>query len=672
MNKKIIYLVGLLFFAGIQLHAQSKLTDTTMIDEIVVTGFQPDDTRHTSLNIESYSLIKLSEKSPFNLSDALAKLPGISQISTGNAIAKPVIRGLYGNRILVLLSGSRFDNQQWQDEHGLGLSQIGIDRVEVIKGPASLLYGSDALGGVINIVEEKPTILGKKLDIGSTFYSNSLGNLSDIGYSNKGAKYWYRFRVGAEGHSDYNDGGNRRVLNSRNSGYYAKVGFGFKKAKWEQENAYNFSYNQYGFILEELNTFFSPDARWTRNMNGPHHIVLLNIVTSQNTFYLKKSLLKFNLGFQSNSRREDEGGGQISLNMHLISVLQNLKWEKDLSPSLLLVLNQQITYENNTNYGGRIIIPDANLFEGNFSGYVKWHQKKVIFESGIGVNNKTVQTFVTRMLNSPGAVVQPFVKNRTTANGMLGLTFNPFDHLTLKANMASGFRSPNLAELSSNGLHEGVYRYEIGDPNLKLEQNINADISAEWNENEWFFGASTYYNRFFNYVYLSPTAEKFYGFPVFRYKQYNATLYGAELCMTAKPADWRGFQWKQGINLTKGILDNGNRLPFIPAYKINTSFRYERQWSTKKVRSFFVEPEIIYVCKQSHPAQFETATPAYLLVHFYAGITLAAKKGNWNIGFNVLNLTNQQYFDHLSRLKYYGLYNQGINFVFSLRKDIQW
>jgi iron complex outermembrane receptor protein len=110
--------------------------------------------KETSFNIQSLSIGKIRQSGALNISDALSKLPGISQLTTGPAISKPVIRGLYGNRVLAVLSGLKFDNQQWQDEHGLGLNDVGIDRIEVIKGPASLLYGSEAIGGILNIIEE--------------------------------------------------------------------------------------------------------------------------------------------------------------------------------------------------------------------------------------------------------------------------------------------------------------------------------------------------------------------------------------------------------------------------------------------------------------------------------------------------------------------------------------
>ena len=271
----------------------------------------------------------------------------------------------------------------------------------------------------------------------------------------------------------------------------------------------------------------------------------------------------------------------------------------------------------------------------------------------------------------PGDPIQPFTKNDITGNGMLGAAFNPNEWLTIKNNTATGFRSPNLAELSSNGLHEGVYRYEIGDPNLKTEQNINTDLAIEINREQLFFSASAFYNQFYNYVYLSPTTETFYGFPVFRYKQANAHLAGGEFFMTVQPRRLKGLQWKEGFTLTQGILDNGGYLPFIPAYKLNSSIRFEQKLK-KKITSLFIEPEFVYVFKQDKPAQFETQTGSYYLVNLTSGITVAGRNGDWRLGIAGTNLTNQAYMDHLSRLKYYGLYNQGINFVFSARKEIKW
>lgn len=670
MKKLFPLLLILLTATALKAQQDTSITNKVhIIDEAsFVTGISPNNPKYTSLNITGYSLVYMNQKNPFNLSDALTNMPGISQMSTGNSISKPVIRGLYGNRILVLLSGVRFDNQQWQDEHGLGLSQIGINRVEVIKGPASLLYGSEAMGGVINIIEEKPMYVGTKADAGITFYGNSRGVLTDAGFSTRTSKNrWWRFRIGAENHSDYSDGRNTRVLNSRNKGYYLKAGYGFKKKNWEQENTYNFSYNQYGFILEDLTSFFDADKRWSRAMAGPHHNVMLNLFNSQNTFRLSNSTLKLNGGIQSNRRMEDEGGGEISLDMHLLSLLQNLRWEKKLNPKTTLIINQQYTYTNNKNYGGRVLIPNASMMEGNLSGFLRFNFNKVIIEAGAGGNFKYIHTLQTKMLNAPGEPVQPFTRNKIAGNAMAGVAYNPNQKLTIKGNIATGYRAPNLAELSSNGLHEGVYRYEIGDPNLKPEQNINTDINLGYEDKEWRVGASAFYNHFLNYVYLSPTSESFFGFPVFRFMQQNASLFGGELYFSYIPKTINWLEWRESFTITQGKLDAGGNLPFIPAYKLRSSLRFEKKPLTLQ-KTAFIEPEFVYVFKQDRPAQFETMTDAYYLLNINSGVIIPAKNGNWTVGLTATNITSQVYADHLSRLKYLGQYNQGINFVLSVRK----
>lgn len=646
-------------------YAQIRTEDT--LTEVIVTGFRDSKPSQTTLHIEPYSLRVLDACVPHNLSDALAAIPGVSQMSTGGAISKPVIRGLYGNRILVLLSGARFDNQQWQDEHGLGLSQIGIDRVEVIKGPASLLYGTDAMGGVINVIEEKPLPSEKLVwDVTTRFYSNTLGTLTDVGLQRYRGHRWQRCRIGYENHGDYTDGKGQRVLNARNTGYYLKAGAGFDRTHWVQNNSYNASFNQYGFILDGLGSFFAPDARWSRQMTGPHHNVLLNVLNSQNTFFLSNSTLKANFGAQSNLRQEDEGGGQISLNMHLLSLLENARWEKNLNRSWLLTLNHQGTFEQNTNYGGRIIIPDAKMAEATLSAFLRRSDKHWIVETGAGGNYKYIKTFETRQLNSPGQEIQPFSIHRPSANGMLGLSFLPNKFLTLKSNLSTGFRAANLAELSSNGLHEGIFRYEIGDPDLKVEQNLCANFSLEIDRKTIALSLSGFYNRFYHYIYLAPTDEKFFGFQVFRYRQQSASLYGGELMLAARPDFLRGLEWKESLAITEGRLDDGNYLPFIAPIRLLSVLRWERK-GDKKITKWYIEPEFEYVWAQEKPADFETATPAYHLLGLNAGIhtVIGLKTYEWTISGK--NLLDEAYADHLSRLKQYGLLNPGIQICITVK-----
>src|ERR1051326_9145497 len=198
--------------------AQKKDT-IPVLQEVVVSGIRSSTVKETSLNIRSLSVQAIRQMGALNISDALSKLPGISQLNTGPAISKPVIRGLYGNRVLAVLSGLKFDNQQWQDEHGLGLTDVGIDRIAVIKGPASLLYGSEAIGGILNIIEELPNRPAEKTaDMNVGLFSNTYGLSFDAGLKSATQKRNWGLRVGLNSNADYSDGNNTRIQNSRFAG----------------------------------------------------------------------------------------------------------------------------------------------------------------------------------------------------------------------------------------------------------------------------------------------------------------------------------------------------------------------------------------------------------------------------------------------------------------------
>lgn len=662
MIKRFVIAFLALFCAGV-ISAQS---DSLLheLKEVTVTGFKEEQRLESSKDIVSITSERMREQGSFNIADGLAKLPGISQLSTGVAISKPVIRGLYGNRVLTLLSGLRFDNQQWQDEHGLGLSAIGVDRVEVIKGPMSILYGTDAVGGVLNVIEEKAAPDGKlAVDINTTFHSNTLGNATDIGVKGNANNRWWRFRAGYESHGDYADGANTRVLNSRFGGYYAKGTYGLRKGKITSVNNYNFSYNNFGFILNDILDFLEPDARYSRSSQGPHHIVIFNIFSSQNTIALKNSVLKFNAGVQTNNRMEDEGGGAISLNMLLATVLYNMQWSKMIHPAVEMILSHGSTFENNTNFGARKIIPDAYMYEASASAFFKFKVSKAIFEAGAGLNDKWIKTVLTPGVNSADKLIHQFAKNWVSASGLLGVTINPTDEWNVKLNASTGFRAPNLAELSSNGLHEGIFTYEVGDPNMKSEQNINTDLGVAYNSDWISFSVSAYYNRFFNYIYLQPTGGDFYGFPIFNYKQQNAQLYGGEFEWELTPQGiLQGLQWSINAATIVGKTADGRYLPYIPATKTGTELKYLHD-ITNKVKKVFGSVGFNYVFEQNHPAPYETSTPGYYLLNASVGANFVFKKGGLNISVTGNNLLGAKYFDHLSRFKNYGIYNIGRNVV---------
>lgn len=601
----------------------------------------------------------LARMNTFTLTDALSREPGVSAMTTGLGISKPVIRGLYGSRVLVLISGLKFDNQQWQDEHGMGMSSFGLDRVEIIKSPLSVLYGSDAIGGMINTIEERKPLLGEtRIDYSLKFNTNTLGGLAQYGvYKNNGSNWW-RIRVGIENHGDYSDGHGNRVLNSRYDGYYLKATYGFIKGNWTSENHLMSTYNRYGFIFTGVYDFVEEDARWSRALNeNPAHYVILNVASSENAIRLKDdSKLHINFGVQSNERMENEGSGAISLNMHLLTTQYLAKWDKDLSSKTHLTLSSLGSFEDNTNYGARKIVPDARLGELNLSAYVSTHiAPKTIWESSVGVGNKWVQTYFTPTVNSPDKEVDPFSKSAPYWSFLSGITSQNEMGWNYKLNVASGIRIPNLAELSADGLHEGIYTFEIGNPLLKNEKSLGVNADVNYSKSNWTFSLTPFLNRFNDYVYLAPTNEDWFGFPVYRYKQQNATQFGSEASVSYRTRKLTAKLTYEGLI---SRTDDGNYTPFIPPQQIKPSVAYGVDIRGLPVQ-WIIDAQICMT--QTQVAANETTTPAYTLLNAGASTHWASNGRKYEMGLYASNIFNTYYFNHLSRLKNYGVYDMGFN-----------
>tara|TARA_R110002050_G_scaffold93616_2_gene195509 strand:- start:5237 stop:7477 length:2241 start_codon:yes stop_codon:yes gene_type:complete len=646
--------------------AVNLVRSDVLLDEIVVTSYQEESTRQTSIHIEPLNLREINQRGSFNLNEALTAVTGVNQFSTGIGISKPVIRGLSGNRVQVLLSGLRFNDQQWQDEHGLGISALGISKVEIIKGPMSILYGTEAMGGLINIVEEKAPPAGTfQNDYSAQFHSNTLGGVLQAGTKANYGDHWYRLRLSLSSHSDYSDGQNERVLNSRFQAYQLKSSYGFTKENWQSTEHYQLSYSRSGFIFNDFSHFMSADPRWSRSMTGPYHAVLLNRFSSVNEIKLSDSRLKLNAGFQSNLRSENEGGGELSLVMHLLSLQYALKWHKALKNNWSLVLSNTSNLQSNSNYGKRKIVPDAWLAESSVSAYLKKKLPKIVLEYGLGAGVKHIKTLSTNTVNTAEKEIEPFKQTRPFYNALLGMSYNPAKKWNLKLNLSTGVRSPNLAELSANGLHEGIYVYEIGNPTLKNEQNINADLGLNYFGKQFQFGLSAYYNYFYRYLYLLPSKEEWFGFPVSRFTQMDALIKGLEAELVYHPEILNGL--KVSVNYTGliGQLRNGDFLPFMPAQSIKPELRYEGPEKSKFLSYYFVNSNFVLSQKLVSPS--ESTSPSYQLVNAGFGFSRRTKKAYYSLNISANNLLNTAYYSHLSRLKNFDLLNIGRDISINLK-----
>jgi iron complex outermembrane receptor protein len=638
------------------------------IDEVIVsTAFNKIQSQNV-MKVEHSSIKELQKKGTSTLIEGLATIPGVSQISTGTSIGKPVIRGLSGNRVLVYSQGVRIENQQFGDEHGLGLNDAGIESVEVIKGPASLLYGSDALGGVLYFNPEKFANANTfKGGFSQKLFSNTLGSNTSLGLKTSTENWKFLVRGSHNIHSDYTIADGDRVTNTRYNESDFKTGIGFINSKLSSIFRYNFNKLDLGIPENGI-----AEQSTSKNTTYPKQEVYTNLLSLNNVFFFKNSKLDVDLGYIINDRSEFTDSNQASLNMKLKTFNYDSKYHLPKMGNLESIIGIQGMYQTNTNYGEEFLIPDARTNDFGLFGTGHYEWGKSILQAGLRFDNRKINGDAKGILGDEGS----FAKLDTSFNSFnasLGYKTNFSEKLTMRINVASGFRAPNLAELTSNGIHEGTNRYEIGNPNLKTEQNIQTDLNLEYNSSHFEFFVNGFYNKVNNFIYLSPAGTQINSNDVYDYVQNNASLYGGEIGfhLHPHPLDWLHFESNfETVTGKKQSPSLGTDfLPLIPANNWNNTFRTEfkiKNW----LEEGFATLNVSTTLNQNNVSGFETNSKGYTLVNLGFGGKVKIGKTAFDLHLNANNMFNKMYIAHLSRLKNDGIPNIGRNIVLGVNFNI--
>lgn len=634
------------------------------MDEVIIsTAFHKLQSQNV-MKVEHESIKSMQHKGSATLIEGLATIPGVSQVSTGTSIGKPVIRGLSGNRVLVYSQGVRLENQQFGEEHGLGLNDAGVESVEVIKGPASLLYGSDALGGVLYFNPEKfaktNTFQG---DFSQKLFSNTLGSNSSLGLKTSTENWKYLIRGSYNTHSDYTIPGNNRVTNTRYNETDFKTGVQYGTSKFSSVLRYNFNKLDLGIPengVAEQTTSKKPEF--------PKQGVFSHIVSLHNHFYFKNSSLDADFGYIANDRSEFEDSNVAVLHMKLKTLNYDLKYHFPKWGKIETIVGVQGMHQTNKNSGEEFLIPDATTDDFGVFGTANYEWKSNVIQAGLRFDNRNITSEQNGIVGEEG-YFEAIDKTFNSFNASLGYKTNLNDRLTLRLNVASGFRAPNLAELTSNGVHEGSNRYEIGNSSLKNEQNIQTDLNLEYKSDHFEFFANGFYNHINNYIFISPTGASIDGNEVYSYIQDDAKLYGGEagLHFHPHPLDWLHFE--SSFETVVGEKQNGDYLPLIPANKWKNSIR--TQFDIKKwLSDGFATINIESTFNQNNVSGFETKTNDYTLVNFAFGGKIKFGKTAFDMNLNANNLFDKTYVSHLSRLKTDDIPNIGRNIIFGVNFNI--
>ncbi|WP_035668641.1 TonB-dependent receptor [Flavobacterium sp. 83] len=641
------------------LHVILEETIFQMDEVIVSTAFNKIQSQNV-MKVEHESIKQMQRKGTATLIEGLATIPGVSQVSTGTSIGKPVIRGLSGNRVLVYSQGVRMENQQFGDEHGLGLNDSGIESVEVIKGPASLLYGSDALGGVLYFNPEKFADANTfKANFSQKLFSNTLGSNSSLGLKTSTDNWKFLARGSYNTHSDYKIPNGDRVTNTRYNETDFKTGIGYSNAKFSSVLRYNYNKLDLGIPEEGI-----ADQTTSKETGFPRQGVFNHLLSLNNVFFFEKSKLDVDLGYIANDRSEFVDSNVAGLHMKLKTFNYDAKYHLPKIGNVESIFGIQGMHQTNTNSGEEYLIPDASTNDFGVFGTANYEWKKNVFQAGLRFDNRKITSIEHGIAGQEG-YFKAIDKSFDSFNASLGYKTNLAEDLTLRLNLASGFRAPNLAELTSNGVHEGTNRYEVGNSDLKTEQNVQTDLNLEYKTDHFEFFANGFYNHINNYIYTSPTGAVMNNNDVFEYIQNNAKLYGGEIGLHfhPHPLDW--LHYETSFETVTGKKQNGDFLPLIPANNWNNTIRAEyniKNW----LEDGFATLNLSTTFNQNNVSGFETKSNGYSLVNLGFGGKIKLGKTAFDINLNANNLLDKRYIAHLSRLKTDGIPNIGRNIVFGV------
>jgi iron complex outermembrane receptor protein len=634
------------------------------MDEVIVsTAFNKIQSQNV-MKVEHESIKELQRKGTATLIEGLATIPGVSQVSTGTSIGKPVIRGLSGNRVLVYSQGVRMENQQFGDEHGLGLNDSGIESVEVIKGPASLLYGSDALGGVLYFNPEKFADANTfKANFSQKLFSNTLGSNSSLGLKTSTDNWKFLARGSYNTHSDYKIANGDRVTNTRYNETDFKTGIGYSNAKFSSVLRYNYNKLDLGIPEEGI-----ADQTTSKETGFPRQGVFNHLLSLNNVFFFEKSKLDVDLGYIANDRSEFVDSNVAGLHMKLKTFNYDAKYHLPKIGKFESIFGIQGMHQTNTNSGEEYLIPDATTNDFGVFGTANYEWGSNVLQGGLRFDNRQITTQENGTAGDEG-YFKAIDKSFDSFNASLGYKTNLAEDLTLRLNVASGFRAPNLAELTSNGVHEGTNRYERGNSDLKTEQNVQTDVNLEYKTDHFEFFANGFYNHINNYIYTSPTGVVLDNNDVFDYIQNNAKLYGGEIGLHfhPHPLDWLHFE--TSFETVTGKKQNGDFLPLIPANNWNNTIRTEfkiKNW----LEDGFATLNFSSTFNQNNVSGFETKSNGYTLVNLGFGGKIKFGKTAFGINLNGNNLLDKSYIAHLSRLKTDGIPNIRRNIVFGVNFNL--
>ena len=611
--------------------------DTVELDEIILSLPFNQDRGKSVIKVNKINLNSINPILKSYISKSISKLPGISLITTGPGIAKPSIRGLSASRVIIYSQGVRLENHQWGDEHGVGVSTSGISSVELIKGPAYVLYGSDAMGGVLYIEPERYSS-DFSLDYMGIYNSNYSGITNNIGVKGSSKNFSYVLRGNMTDNQNFSTPSGE-VENTWLIENDIQAGLKYQTENFSSDLRLSTNISELGI----------PDPDIEQGQQGSYQELSHTMLTWKNNIDLGNNHeLEATLGKQFNKREEFSGlGGSLAeLDMELTTNTIDVNLTMPQSEKFNLILGTNILSQENKNFGLEKLIPDADMNDfGVYGlGQVSMENGSALF--GVRYDSRSITS-------KRGSA------NFSNFNGSIGLK-KDIRNSSLRLNLGSGYRAPNLIELYADGIHEGTFRYEKGNAGLEAETSFQSELSLDIMNKDSSLAFDVFYNDIFNYIYIAPSSEAIDGYKVYNFLQQNATLWGSEIIYSKKT----GIEWLSSdtsLEYINGKTAQGDPLPFIAPLTFKQVFNLDFS------ENYSLEIDFVAKAKQSRISQFEEETDGYSLLNLSGNWKTSFLVNDLDIFWSIDNVFDTEYFDHLSRLKEAGIHELGRNISIGLK-----
>lgn len=685
--RTIVLLLCLPALAHAQVPGYETAADTCAhLDEVVVTGVTGSARMReipAPVNVVSHEALRVRQSS--NIIDALCRQPGVSQLSTGSGIAKPVIRGLGYNRVLVVSDGIRQEGQQWGDEHGVEIDGQAVHSVEILKGPASLMYGSDALAGVI-IMHDAPLMAeGERYAEAGTEYQTNNGLVDyTLNYRGNQNGFVWNGRWSSKWAHDYHAPLDGYVPNTRFREQALNALMGINKA-WGYAHLKVSGYHLTPGMTEIEEDYDEGSSDY--DIAAPFQQVYHYKVVSDNSFNLSDGYVKALVGYQQNRRQEYEDVGECGLDFRLQSLHYELRlvapewdgWKTNFGAGGMV--------QQSDNLGDEYLIPAYDLADfGLFATAGKTFADRLHLSGGARYDWRHLHSLA---LEEEGEMrFADFSRRFDALSGSVGAIYNAGERLDVKANISHGFRAPNISELGCHGAHEGTFRFEVGNCDLNPERSWQLDLGLDYVSEHFSASLALFANRVADYIYLTRTGDNFGVLPVYSFTSADARLLGGEARAVVHLLHHLHFEnaFSYVDARLPGASPDSRYLPFTPAPRWLSTLHYDWPLALPSVNGLFVEAEADVNFRQSHVMTVggtETPTPSYTLLNLTAGADIYLPSGQklCSVGVNARNLLNVAYQSHLSRLKYastysftgrHGFNDMGRNVGIKLLFPIQW